>query len=184
MSMPSLFAAVALVLSPVHVTLVFAPDHRLPPAVQRAAMAEAAAIWRPHGVAVTGAEAWPAEPHSDLALTVVMSAAPPQTAQALRTPLGAVDFDAQGTPLPIITVFIARLLALIQEAHLGDVPAWQWPRVVREQIAGRAIGRVLAHEIGHVLLRTREHDRHGLMRALQRTDELVDPERTRYRLTR
>ena len=54
--------------------------------------------------------------------------------------------------------------------------------MIREQVVGRAIGRVIAHEIGHVLLRTTGHAPHGLMRAVQRADELVDPARTRYRL--
>jgi hypothetical protein len=36
------------------------------------------------------------------------------------------------------------------------------------------IGRVLAHEIGHWLLRTRSHSSGGLMRAVHTTNELAD----------
>ena len=99
-----------------------------------------------------------------------------------RAPLGAVDFDQAGAPLHIVTVFIVRLVTMIEEARLWHVPAWEWPRVIREQVVGRAIGRVIAHEIGHVLLRTTGHAPRGLMRAVQRADELVDPARNRYRL--
>jgi hypothetical protein len=71
---------------------------------------------------------------------------------------------------------------MIEEARLWHIPPGEWPRTIREQIVGRAIGRVIAHEIGHVVLRTSGHAPHGLMRAVQRADELVDPARTRYRL--
>jgi hypothetical protein len=182
MSMPSILVTAALAVSPTHVTLVFAPGHPLPAAVQRAAIAEAAIIWSPYHVVVTGAEPLRADRHDDLTLAVVMNRTPAGIDQMWRAPLGAVDFDAAGAPLPIVTVFIVRLLAMIEEMRLGQVPAWEWPRAIREQIAGRAMGRVIAHEIGHVLLRTTGHAPHGLMRAVQRADELVDPARTRYRL--
>jgi hypothetical protein len=180
MSIPSMVVAAAFAVSPVHVTLVFTPGHPLPPAVQRAAIAEAAAIWSPYSVAVTGADRLPTEPHSDLTLTVVMSPAPAATDPMWRAPLGAVDFDGAGAPLHIVTVFIVRLVTMIELAR--HVPAWEWPRVIREQAMGRAIGRVIAHEIGHVLLRTTGHAPHGLMRAVQPADELIDPARNRYRL--
>jgi hypothetical protein len=48
---------------------------------------------------------------------------------------------------------------------------------------GRALGRVLAHEIGHVLLAVRQHDRSGLMRAVFTPAELGAPDREAFRLT-
>ena len=47
----------------------------------------------------------------------------------------------------------------------------------------RALGRVLAHEIGHVLLSAPYHDEAGLMRAVFRPDELAGPDRAPFRLT-
>jgi hypothetical protein len=182
MPMPSLVVAAALAVSPLHVTLVFAPDHPVPAAVQRAAVTEAAAIWSPYNVVVTGAEPLRTPPHDDATLTVVMNPMPATLDQMWRAPLGAVDFDVTGAPLHIVTVFIVRLVTMIEEARLWHIPPGEWPRAIREQVVGRAIGRVIAHEIGHVLLRTTGHAPHGLMRAVQRADELVDPARTRYRL--
>jgi len=182
MSMPSIVAAAALVVSPVHVTLVFAPDHPPPATVQRAAITEAAAIWSPYNVVVTGAEPLRADRHDAVTLTVVMNRTPATMDPMWRAPLGAVDFDEAGAPLHIVTVFIVRLVKMIEEARLWHIPAWEWPRVIREQVVGRAMGRVIAHEIGHVLLRTTGHAPRGLMRAVQRADELVDPARSRYRL--
>ena len=54
--------------------------------------------------------------------------------------------------------------------------------VLDHQLA-RALGRVLAHEIGHVLLGATAHDRAGLMRASFRAEELGEPDRTPFRLT-
>src|SRR5262245_14365856 len=183
MSIPSLLAALALVVSPVHVTLVFAPEHRLGPAVERYAVGEAAAIWAPYGVVVTTDETACESRHSDLRLAVVMSAAPAGGA-VWEMPLGAVNFDDAGTPFSSIAVFIERLVRLLQEARLWNLAASDWPSALRDGVFGRAIGRVLAHEIGHVLLRSKAHAERGLMRPVQRADELVDPARNRYRLIR
>jgi len=54
--------------------------------------------------------------------------------------------------------------------------------MVREPELGRALGRVLAHEIGHVLLNTADHDHTGLMRATFSADQLAQPDRTPFQL--
>ena len=54
--------------------------------------------------------------------------------------------------------------------------------LVLDQELARALGRVLAHEIGHVLLNVRSHDRVGLMRAVFRPDQLADNDRAPFRL--
>lgn len=45
------------------------------------------------------------------------------------------------------------------------------------------LGRVLAHEIGHYVLRSPQHAADGLMRSLQLADDLVAPSRQRLSLT-
>jgi hypothetical protein len=56
------------------------------------------------------------------------------------------------------------------------IPLSSLIRLTGEQqpLVGRAIGRVLAHEIGH-WLRGRGHTTTGLMKAVLRGHELVDP---------
>ena len=56
-------------------------------------------------------------------------------------------------------------------------------RMVHDHELARALGRVLAHEIGHLLLSVPYHDETGLMRAVYRADELAAPSRAPFRLT-
>ncbi|HET9268537.1 MAG TPA: hypothetical protein VFO31_10250, partial [Vicinamibacterales bacterium] len=55
--------------------------------------------------------------------------------------------------------------------------------IVVDRDLARALGRVLAHEIGHVLLAARGHGRSGLMRATFRAEELAGRDRRPFRLT-
>ena len=48
----------------------------------------------------------------------------------------------------------------------------------REELLGRALGRVLAHELYHILLRSTGHGSHGLSRSEQSSAELLAPENT------
>lgn len=45
--------------------------------------------------------------------------------------------------------------------------------VDREELLGRALGRVMAHELYHVLLRTRSHGRSGLARPVLTSSDLL-----------
>jgi hypothetical protein len=56
-------------------------------------------------------------------------------------------------------------------------------RIVHDHELARALGRVLAHEIGHVLLGAPNHDEAGLMRVSFSPDELAAPDQAPFRLT-
>jgi hypothetical protein len=89
-----------------------------------------------------------------------------------RVALGAIAFAEDGMPFRQVTVFFDRLLRCIKHERLGDVAEERWPPEMRERIVGRALGRVIAHEIGHYLLATRTHSSSGLMRPVQPFYEL------------
>ena len=55
-----------------------------------------------------------------------------------------------------------------------------WPSAVQAELVGRALGRVLAHEMGHYLLAWRAHTAGGLMRAEFNAEALVDPDRSSF----
>jgi hypothetical protein len=162
-----------------HITLALPPESAIPPDLLRAAAAEAAALWAPYGVAVDVA----ARGGGGVVLVVV----PVETRRSGVTgswhgALGAIDFDADGVPAPRITLFLTDLLTFVSRARMFGQPEWQLPRSLREQIVARVLGRVLAHEIGHFVLRSKQHAVSGLMRPLQFADELVAPSRHAFAL--
>lgn len=111
-----------------------------------------------------------------------------ETRRATITPewqgaLGAITFVPGGTPAPSITVFLTDLERFVAGARILDTPHGQWPPALRDQVFGRVLGRVLAHEIGHYLLRSPQHAADGLMRSWQLADGLVAPSRHRFTLT-
>jgi hypothetical protein len=163
-------------LSPLlHLAIAFAPAPAVPPAVVAAAIVEAARVWAPYGVDVRPAP--PVGPAVDTAITLTVVAAEPSPAERLRAPnaLASIEFDAGGLPRPRIAIYARDVSSFIEHARVLGASDAQWPRAMRERILGRAVGRVLAHEIGHFVLGTRGHARHGLMRAEQAADDLVAP---------
>ena len=48
----------------------------------------------------------------------------------------------------------------------------------KEELLGRALGRVLAHELYHILLRSTDHGRNGLARPAQSSSDLVAEHRS------
>ena len=84
--------------------------------------------------------------------------------------------SAPMAPAPIRVSFDA-VDSLIEHRHGADP-------LRRQREIGIALGRVLAHEVGHVLLGAPAyHDPDGLMRAMFPSDDLVRPGRSPFRLT-
>ena len=167
-----------------HITLATPPASPIQPGLLRAAAAEATSIWSPYGVVIDVAA--PSAGPADDAIVVVVDAVVTRQSgvpAAWQRALGAVSFDANGTPAPRITLFLTDLLAFVSSARMFGQPEWQWPRSLREKMIARVLGRVLAHEIGHFVLRTKRHAAAGLMRPLQFADELVAPSRRTFALT-
>jgi hypothetical protein len=64
-----------------------------------------------------------------------------------------------------------RVIQLVSRTHPGPAEV------------GRALGRVLAHEIGHVVLGAARHQPQGLMRPSFRPEDLISPRRWPYTLS-
>jgi hypothetical protein len=74
---------------------------------------------------------------------------------------------SHGEILPAIEVGCDRISTLIQTFLNGR------DRSRREALLGRAIARVLAHELYHVLAKTRSHSKHGVARASLSAEDLT-----------
>jgi hypothetical protein len=57
------------------------------------------------------------------------------------------------------------------------------PVAIHDAAVGRALGRALAHEIGHFLLRTRQHSPTGLMQAMHSISALIGTDRRPFVLS-
>ncbi len=123
---------------------------------------EAARIWSPYRVVLDWARpaAGQRMAHGTLAIEVTRS-----TQQSQSSPLeGVVLFDTPVRPGPLIRIRIARERVL-DAVRVGKRRLDQLPRDVQDRHVGLGLGRVLAHEIGHYVLATRQHSDRGLMRA-------------------
>ena len=167
-----------------HLRIVLSVDGRLPPAVAAEAVKETADLWAPYAVTISalppGCTSWSSGVATVLPVRLDGGR---RNADAWNSPFGAVTFPPSGVPEQTIWVFyeaITRLSALVPVLGLRD---WQQVPGLRDRVLGRIVGRVIAHEIGHILLRTPRHSTIGLMRAVQRTEDLVGPSRDRFTLT-
>ena len=77
-------------------------------------------------------------------------------------------FAPDGTPEPRITLFLDKVRRFVAGARVLGAEEWQWPRLLREQIMGRI---------------DRRHTGAGLMRSIQRSDELAAPSRAGFTLS-
>ena len=174
-------------------TLWFATGRSLSPLTLATAVAEADSLWSPHGVSIHALEDCSAPVFSPVIRVSIAESLRPPIAPAPagrrrepqpRAALGAITFGGDGAPSPLISVFLGDIVQLVAGARVLGAQESQWPATMRERILGRVIGRVLAHEIGHYLLRTRDHGRAGLMRPVHATLTLVAPERKPFTLSK
>ena len=124
------------------------------------------AIMKNAGVAVT----WPRcpclSPVSPGELVVRIAASVPASTPGS---LGFSFVDIGQKAGTLATVFADRVQGLAAIAGVDD---------------GELLGRVMAHEISHLLIGTRDHDTHGLMRGEWRASELVQQRPADWQLSR
>jgi hypothetical protein len=158
-------------------------DRAIAPHVAAAAVREAAALWAPYGVVVAVATTnavieHAGEPRQHLLVDLARVGAP-RHARA-EEPLGAIDFD-DGIPASLVRVFVTALVDLLDRSERYGVGFDRWPIAAQYVFLARALGRVIAHEIGHYLLGP-QHTA-GLMRISFAPRDLVDPSGKAFRLS-
>jgi hypothetical protein len=95
--------------------------------------------------------------------------------------LGWIDF-VDGDPSRAITVSVGAAKALAEHAKFGGRALSAWPPALRQLFLTRSLARSVAHEIGHYLLRSKDHTAVGLMRARFTVDEIMTSGLRQYRL--
>jgi hypothetical protein len=145
---------------------------------------EATSIWESYGVWLQ----WRATP--SLARCVGMQASfdvlldqHPRPARSSTEILGSthlalraidhvpIHIDREATEELLGSLSIGQLARLLGRASFGS------------EDVGRALGRVLAHEVGHVLLAVRDHQPRGLMRPTFGAEDLLEPQLRFYTLS-
>jgi len=137
--------------------------------------AEADAIWKPAGIAFEWrrvsvkdeTDAWVGVTIDDL-----------RAGHEPDRALGWITFtaDGPGRSIHLSRASAERLLAGVPELNHGT-------QALHETLVGRALGRALAHELGHYLLQSKSHTPRGLMRAVWTAEESFRAWRGGFELT-
>jgi hypothetical protein len=145
-----------------HVVVNVAAAQDVPAAALAIMRDEASAIWRDSGVELT----W----HAGLRaaadeIVVVVGGVVRPAHQDGTLPLGWIVFDDPETPTQQIYLSRASALDLIAKSSSATGGIGRMPPLERDAYLGRAMGRALAHELGHYLLGSKAHTETGLMKA-------------------
>ncbi len=141
----------------------------LPDGVRSALVREVDAIWQREGVRViwTGDAVEAVPPPSDIRVLVVSASGANPSAGEHAWPVAELLRDSQEHPVAVASVAAARRVLEVAR-RTGD------PDTLVARRLGVVLGRAVAHELGHYLLRTSTHARHGLMRARISADDFAD----------
>jgi hypothetical protein len=145
-------------------------------------LTETIAIWAPYNVIVSPIHTLsrPDVGEGEHRIKLVIRNPPANRADG-RTPRGyravaSITFTG-AMPGDIMYASLEAARHIVEAAQLD-----QFPPAIRERLAAQLLGRAIAHELGHYLLRSTNHSRRGLMRALFGTSDLVAPDRNAFRL--
>ena len=164
-----------------------------------AMVAETDALWRPRGVEVALIDGRPQlpGPHGspgggNVRLTLTFGSLanatphpggrPRGRTSEGRAGLGSIWFFEDGLPGDEIEIDEAAVRARLADARLNGRAMAEWPPALVDLVTDRALGRVLAHEIGHYLLASAAHAASGLMRPAFGGPELAGWDRGRFAL--
>lgn len=176
-----------------HVGIVVTLSGAATPTEMTELKAEAARLWRPYGIELTWFDHdedcasaafidWIAPVDLLVRLSIEDGAAKPDPRHLLPVPLGAVQF-MRGVPEENVHLLYRSIAHMVLDARMSGWPIGLLPPPLRDQFVGRALGRVFAHELGHVLLGAPVHAATGLMRANFSPSDLVLPQRAHLSLT-
>ena len=95
-------------------------------------------------------------------------------------PLAWIGVDSGGVPTSLLYVSHANAYTFMANSRLTVGSIEGMTILQRETYLARAMGRALAHEIGHYLMASREHTNKGLMTAVHSAAEFFSNERRAF----
>jgi hypothetical protein len=169
----------------------FTTAANISPGMLARALDEADAIWRPSGFTFVWRrvvpQVVPYERTSEVGPPVtsglrVIFGNETGVSRSNATPLGWISFDDDHTPVPEIYVSYENACRLMEAARglIGIMS--EMTGVQRELLLARAMGRALAHEMGHYLLASKVHTSSGLMRASRSAYEFFSAEQRGFKI--
>jgi hypothetical protein len=168
-----------------HVDIVF-EGTPMRPRREAASMEEVTRVWAAYGVDVRRANSNDAGWDGARRLTVVLADHPDladhQKRHMAGNVLASISF-LDDLPRPTIVAYPNTIAAMVSDSTLLGLHASEWSADLREIVMGRVLGRALAHEIGHFLLRSRNHSAIGLMRANPSISDLIGRDRQGFFLS-
>ena len=167
--------------STIHIALTFDHNERLPKAVLSTAIDEAKRLWARYGI-VLHVETQTVYTGATVSLAITTDYE--REAANGDEDLGEIRFSADGIPDTHITLYYRAIVRLASGSPVMGTETRLGPAALLEQAIGRVLGRALAHEIGHFVLRWPHHSSSGLMRSRQHTSALVDPSGRSFTLTK
>jgi hypothetical protein len=156
---------------PSSLTIAVHMTHGMSNAIAKDALREASAIWKLGGVTLdwhTSSE--PPAGGERSTVDVTFDDAPGSVA-GQDVPLGWVTLDASGVPEG--TIFLSRKNALRLVDTIDEYR--ERPLKFKDRLVARALGRALAHELGHYLTGSKEHSVSGLMKGRRLAHEFFSP---------
>ena len=169
-------------LPPLVVTVIEATA--MPPRLVPRVLEEANAIWNAAGVTFVWRRVSPqAAARMDQVPAVATLRIVIGTARGIgrenRIPLGWIRFDDDG-PAREVYVSYGNAVEYLNGSEAVIGIASQMTVLEREVYLSRAMGRALAHELGHYLLASKAHTRRGLMQATHTASDFFDAQRRAF----
>jgi len=149
------------------------PDADLTPGQAAALKSEVATIWSPLGLQIVWQRGRRVRATADWTVGIDLRDRVPLAAQSAPQPLGAVAV-IDGRMRRTIYVSCGKVRQFVDAAGIRAFDGFH------DRVYGRFLGRIVAHELGHLLLDSVDHRDRGLMRPRFDVRDVRSDARARY----
>jgi hypothetical protein len=156
--------------SPVHLRI--DQDGGVAPGQLRAAIDEVRRIWSAAGLRVTFGQYEDPAPIGEAVISVRIVG---EEWHLGETPILGRTLRVRNGQIPSMFISAPAIRRVLDRAQFRGKSLRELPSALVDKLEAQALGRVLAHELGHLLLRNTDHSERGLMRPSYAPDDLISP---------